>query len=183
MPDYDVRNKYIDVTLNGSKTQVVRGLYQYDRGLVQRIHGLPANTVYSMQYGSIGGKGETIDALSTTENGVIVAQIPDSLLMLPRDMVCYIYVSRSGYGVTTYELMMPLVRRIMPGAFTMSQEQLDTYLDLINRANQLLTSADSLNSSSQSINNRLNTQLNKWKNASFYVDEANGNLIMEVGGS
>ena len=88
-----------------------------------------------MQYGSIGGKGETVDAISTVENGVVVAQIPDSLLMLPRDMVCYIYVPHSNYEFTTYEIMMPLIRRIMPSSYAMSQDQIDTYMDLIEQAN------------------------------------------------
>ena len=39
MVDIDIRNKYVDVILNGSKTQIVRGLYQYDQGLKLRLHG------------------------------------------------------------------------------------------------------------------------------------------------
>ncbi len=136
-----------------------------------------------MQFGSIGGKGETIDSFSRMEGGIIIATVPDSLLMLPRDMVCYIYVSNSDYSVTTYELMMPIVRRIMPGVYNLSQEQVGTYMDLIDHVNELLSDADSINNSSQSINSRLNTQLNRWQHASFYVDETDGDLFMEVSDS
>lgn len=183
MPNYDVRDQYIDVTLNGNKTQVIYGLYQYDKGVKQRIHGLPIGTTYSMQFGSVGGKGETIDTFSRIDNNVITAMIPDSLLMLPRDMVCYVYVTRSDYSVTTYEFMMPIVRRIMPGAYNLSQDQMDTYMNLIDQANELLSNADSVNNNSQSINSRLNTQLNRWQHASFYVDETDGDLFMEVSDS
>ena len=55
--------------------------------------------------------------------------------MLPRDIVCYVYVSHIDYGVTTYEIMMPLVRRLMPSSYAMSQDQIDTYMNLIDQAN------------------------------------------------
>lgn len=180
MADFDIRDRYVDITLNGNQTQVIRGLYQYDKGLKLRVYGQPTNAFYSMQYGSIGGKGETVDAVSTVENGVVVAQIPDSLLMLPRDMVCYIYVPHSNYGFTTYEIMMPLIRRIMPSSYAMSQDQIDTYMDLIEQANLQISQANALNNSSQSINTRLQTQLDKWQNSSFYVNTTDGNLYMEV---
>ena len=180
MADIDIRNRYVDVILNGSKTQIVRGLYQYDQGLKLRLYGQPTDSSYSIQYGSVGGESETVDAVSAVEGGVVVADIPDALLMLPRDIVCYVYVSHIDYGVTTYEIMMPLVRRLMPSSYAMSQDQIDTYMNLIDQANSQIDQANSLNNSSQSINDRLQTQLDKWQNSSFYVDATDGNLYMEV---
>lgn len=39
MADFDIRDRYVDITLNGNQTQVIRGLYQYDKGLKLRVYG------------------------------------------------------------------------------------------------------------------------------------------------
>ena len=59
----DFRDEYVDIYLNGTKRQIVRGIYQYDHGLKLRVHGLPTTSIWQMQYGCVGNL-EAVTVLS-----------------------------------------------------------------------------------------------------------------------
>lgn len=57
--------------------------------------------VLQMQYGC-GNMGEAVTVLSEAgeEEGTVIADIPDELLMQPREIVCYIYLEENDTGIT-----------------------------------------------------------------------------------
>ena len=123
----DLRNEYVDVYLgNNNKYQVVRGIYQYDHGLKLRIHGLSTTPVWQMQFGCVGNR-ESVTTFTTLEDGTVVAPIPDIMLMQPNNLACYIYLEDEEYGVTVYEIQMPITPRIRPSDGTYTPEQIDTF--------------------------------------------------------
>ena len=121
-----LRNEYVDIFLNGDKQQVLRGIYQYDHGLKLRVHGQPTAGAWQMQYGYVGNR-ESVTTFTTLEDGTVVAPVPDILLMQPNDLVCYIYLEDEEYGVTVYEIQMPITPRIKPADGTYTPEQIDTF--------------------------------------------------------
>lgn len=123
----DLRNEYIDVYLgNNNKRQIVHGIYQYDHGLKLRIHGLPTNAVWQMQYGYAGNR-TSVTVFSTLEDGTVVAAIPDMLLMQPNNLTCYIYFEDEEFGLTVYEIQILITPRVKPSDGTYTPEQIDAF--------------------------------------------------------
>ena len=173
----DFKDRYIDVFLGNSERQIVRGIYQYDHGLKLRLNGLPTTSLYQMQYGCVGNK-ETTTVVSTIEDGVIVASIPDAQLMQPKDLVCYIYLEKEGSGLTVYEILMPIIRRIKPVAETYTPEQIDNFNTLMDEFNDLIDAIDGVNTQSQAIKEDFQAEVDRLDATTFYVDPSDGNLYI-----
>ena len=173
----DFRDEYIDIYLNGNKRQIIRGIYQYDHGLKLRIHGQPTTSMWQMQYGCVGNR-ETVTVFSTLEDGTVVATVPDTLLMQPRDLMCYIYLEEDSSGVTVYEILMPIIRRIKPTSGTYTPEQIDNFNTLLEQFNALIDEVETMNDDSETINSQLQTELERLSTSNFYVDPEDGNLYV-----
>ena len=89
--------KYVDVTFDGTEKQMVRGIYQYDHGVSLRVHGVPTNVAWQMQFGFRGGSC-SVTSIATISDGAVVGEIPDTLLMQKREVVCYLYYENETYG-------------------------------------------------------------------------------------
>ena len=173
----DFRNRCVEIYLDGNKHQIIRGIYQYDYGLKLRVHGQPTTSMWQMQYGCVGNK-EAITVFSTLEDGTVVASVPDTLLMQPRDLVCYIYLEEDNSGVTVYEIMMPIIRRIQPVAGTYTPQQINNFNTLLNQFNALIDEVEDMNDDSQAINTQLQAELETLSTSNFYVNPTDGNLYV-----
>ena len=173
----DFRNEYVDIYLDGSKYQIIRGIYQYDHGLKLRIHGQPTTSLWQMQYGFVGNK-EAVTVFSTLEDGTVVASVPDTLLMQPRDLMCYIYLEENSSGVTVYEILMPIIRRIKPVAGTYTPEQINNFNTLLAEFNALIDDIDDVNTESETVNAGLQAELERLSTSNFYVNPTDGNLYV-----
>ena len=89
-----------------------------------------------MQFGYRDGK-EAIPVLSTQEDDMVIADIPDALLMQSRELVCYIYLEEEGSGLTIYEIVMPIVPRIKPGENVYTPKQINNFDTLVSYFNTL----------------------------------------------
>lgn len=173
----DFRNEYVDIYLNGNKHQIIRGIYQYDHGLKLRIHGQPTTSLWQMQYGCVGNK-EAVTVFSTLEDGTVVASVPDTLLMQPRDLMCYIYLEENSSCVTVYEILMPIIRRIKPVAGTYTPEQIDNFNTLLAEFNALIDDIDDVNTESETVNAGLQAEQERLSTSNFYVNPTDGNLYV-----
>lgn len=147
----DLITRYVDVTFDGTDKQMVTGVFQYDHGLMLRVHGLPTDVVWQFQYGYRSGT-ETITSVGEAEDDAVVSAIPDTLLMQQREVICYIYYESETYGMTIYQVFIPLIPRLKPAAGTYTPEQIDTFNTLLAQLNALIEEADGLNEQSETIN-------------------------------
>lgn len=90
--------------------------------------------------------------------------------------MCYIYLEDEDSGVTVYEILMPIIRRIKPTAGTYTPEQIDNFTTLLNQLNALIDTIDDTNAESELINEEFQEQVDRMSVTSFYVDPADGNL-------
>ena len=176
----ELRSNYIDVTLGNSRVLCVRGIYQYDYGLIMRLYGIPSGVTWQIHFG-YQGMPESIMALTETVDDVVEVQIPDSMLLQPRDISCYVYWESEEYGVTEYEIHLPILRRIKPMTISLSPEEAQTFSALIERANSLVASADATDAQSEQVNQALQAALDALEGSSFYLDVTDGNLYYGVG--
>lgn len=126
----DLITKYVDVTFNGTAKQMVEGVFQYDHGLYLRVRGVPTNVEWQFQFGCRGGT-ESLTTLGEVEGDAVVGMIPDTLLMQPREVVCYLYYEDEEYGITIYEIIIPLTQRVKPADGTYTPEQIDAFDTLV----------------------------------------------------
>ena len=122
--------QYVDVTFDGTTKQMVDGVFQYDHGLSLRVHGVPTNVEWQFQFGYRGGT-ESVTTVGTVEGDAVVGVIPDALLMQQREVVCYLYYENEEFGLTVYEIYIPLGLRIKPAVGTYTPEQIDAYDQLV----------------------------------------------------
>ena len=134
---FNMITKYVDVTFDQTHKQMVDGVYQYDHGLLLRIHGVPTNVAWQFQFGYRGGV-ESVTTIGETEGEAVVGVIPDTLLMQPREVVCYLYYEDEEYGITTYEIYIPLTQRAKPADGTYTPEQIDAYDTLVANLQELI---------------------------------------------
>ena len=122
--------QYVDVTFDGTTKQMVNGVFQYDHGLSLRVHGVPTNVQWQFQFGYRGG-AECLTTIGTIEDGAVVGVIPDRLLTQPREVVCYLYYENEEFGVTVYEIFIPLIQRAKPAEDEYTPQQIDAYDQLV----------------------------------------------------
>lgn len=122
--------QYVDVTFDGTTKQMVNGVFQYDHGLSLRVHGVPTNVEWQFQFGYRGGT-ESVTTVGTVEGDAVVGVIPDALLMQQREVICYLYYENEEFGLTVYEIYIPLSSRIKPAVGTYTPEQIDAYDQLV----------------------------------------------------
>lgn len=139
----DWNSKYVDVTIDGTKQQIVNGIYQYDHGIFLRVHGVPTNVVWQFQFG-YRGSSESITAIGTVEDDAVIGRIPDTLLMQRREVICYLYYEDENYGMTIYEIYLPLSQRIQPETGTYTPEQVDTFNTLVNELQGMIDEMDAM---------------------------------------
>ena len=156
----ELRTRYVDVRLDGSLHQTVRGLYQYDHGLKLRVSGVSGAVAVQMQFSCTGQKS-ALTTVSTwdDDNDVLLADIPDVILMQPNPVYCYFYVEGEDSGVTVYEIVFPLLPRARPQDGSYTPAQIDNY-------DQLMA--------------ELQVALAKVQGTTFYLDETDGCLYMST---
>ena len=98
--------KYVDVTFDGTTKQMINGVFQYDHGLSLRVHGVPTDVEWQFQFGCRGGS-ESVTTIGSIEDNAVVGVIPDTLLMQPREVICYLYYEDETFGITIYEIYIP----------------------------------------------------------------------------
>ena len=118
--------KYVDVTFDGTSKQTVSGVYQYDHGLYLRVSGVPTNVQWQLQFTNRGDV-DSITVMGTVSGGKVLGEIPDALLMQQREIICYLYYEDVNYGITVYEIYIPLARRVKPAVGTYTPQQVDTF--------------------------------------------------------
>ena len=122
--------KYVDVTFDGTNKQMVNGVFQYDHGLYLRVHGVPTNVQWQFQFGYRGGN-ESVTTAGTIDNDAVLGVIPDTLLMQQREVICYLYYEDENFGITVYEIFIPLAQRVKPATGTYTPAQIDAYDELV----------------------------------------------------
>lgn len=171
----ELRDNYVDVILGNARKLCIRGIYQYDYGMIMRLHGIPSGVTWQIYFG-YQGLPESILSLTETVDDVVEVKIPDSMLLQPRDISCYVCWGTAEYGVTEYEIHIPVIRRIKPTTITLTPEQSTIFNQLIQQANDLIDAADTTNTQSETVNQQLQAALDALEGNTFYLDESDGNL-------
>ena len=131
--------KYVDVTFDGTTKQMVSGVFQYDHGLSLRVHGVPTNVQWQFQFGYRGGV-DSVTTMGLIEDGAVIGVIPDTLLMQQREVVCYLYYENEEYGLTIYEIYIPLNLRVKPANGTYTPQQIEAYDELVASLQEAISS-------------------------------------------
>ena len=88
-----------------------------------------------MHFGIDGSKA-SIPSIPHKEGDMIIAPIPDVVLLQARQVVCYVYIESDTSGHTVFEIRLPIIPRPKPANFEVTPEQLDNYNALLAELNQ-----------------------------------------------
>jgi len=134
-----LRTRTISLELDPNKEKFYGGkLYQYDHGVILEVSGLNTQTGHMPQFQFSNNNLETAyEALPTTIGAMYQVQIPDVILMYPRNFVCYVYwegTESDPYGITTMVIDFTIVPRQRPNGGDYTPEQIDNYDKLVSQA-------------------------------------------------
>lgn len=161
----EIRDKFVDITLDGTKHQIVRGLYQFDHGLKIRIAGVESEDTFQIQYSCVG-QNNALTVMSQRDGDIVIADIPDAMQMQAKEIMCYIYLEKDSSGVTVYEIAMPVMPRARPMDSSYTPEQINNYDQLVAELNTLIEETTVLKESLEDLD--------------FYVNQEDGCLYQET---
>lgn len=164
-------NKEVNVFYsNGLLKYQTMPRFQYDHGLVLRIHGQPDTT------GTIEAQFTNVK-LSTTLNvpGNMIDDyaefdIPASIMMFSRNALAYVYFTNSTQGRTVLEVEIPIIPRPKPSEFNYTPEQIQGYQQLLDTLNNAIDEVDDLN---KNTTNAATTAATSANNANLAATNAN----------
>lgn len=102
----------------GTRTATGEYVYQYDRGQVLEVHGLPAlddkGAIVTIQFAYATDK-QTVGTEAIRDKGVLYAKIPDEILLESQEARAYIYIARGAEEARTqYEIIFTPIARPAP---------------------------------------------------------------------
>ena len=121
--------------IDGSTTTelMISGVYQWDTGIKIKITNIESGS-YTIQSACVG-MATTIGSSPTTGTGYIQFQIPDSLLMVGRPVMCYVYKTESEASYTAYEITVDVTKRPKPSTSVYTDTQLAEYSTIMDAFN------------------------------------------------
>ena len=96
---------------NGEESLKIKGLWQYDYGSKLKVLGIPYSDVIQVDFANINSSKATPVVTEPKEDGSFVADIPNSLLEQPINIMAYIYLATSNYGHTIKNILLPIIQR------------------------------------------------------------------------
>lgn len=107
-----MRIKEIIANLSATKTTQTTPLYQWDFGQVLRVIGTKISAPIQIHFSN--GNDEALVVLAEVEGNDLVANIPDELLEVYRNIMAYIYYTDDDSGQTVYKINIPVLARQKP---------------------------------------------------------------------
>lgn len=136
----------IYVQYGGAGSICSKEFYQWNRGVYLNISGVPSTSTVIVQYAN-EYMTETMNPEIQRVDGVIVSKIPDTLLMLPYAIKCYICVSEDDTSITVMDVCIPIVKRAKPSGYVYTPEELIGFNDLLSRLDISIAEVNELKSS------------------------------------
>ena len=96
---------------NGEESLKIKGLWQHDYGSKLKVLGIPYSDVIQVDFANINSSKATPVVTEPKEDGSFVADIPNSLLEQPINIMAYIYLATSDYGHTIKNILLPIIQR------------------------------------------------------------------------
>ncbi len=115
----------VRVSADGVKTETAH-VFQHDHGMKLRIHGLDGAYAWTCHFAQ-NPSGVSVDsALAENKSGGYwECQIPDALLALDRNIMCFVHGHNASAGFTAHMVSIPLVPRAKPGSITYTTQELN----------------------------------------------------------
>ena len=140
----ETRTRYVSAPfVEGCYVLTIRGIYQYDHGLKLKISGQPTKQIPQMHF-AYDGQRNTIPTIPVWDGDYLIADIPDTILMQPKEVWCYIYIEDETSGYTIREIHLPQIPRGKPTDTSFTPEQINNYNALVSNMNTLMQDMDVL---------------------------------------
>ena len=116
-----------NITCYDSDGNLLKELYQWDRGQIIKVRGLDTSTYVVFHFCNINSD-TTIEVEPTVSDSDFVAEIPDSLLTQPGSLIIYLYKNISGDSYRTFHTIhIPVIARAIPDEYEEPNVALLTY--------------------------------------------------------
>lgn len=183
----------IFVRIDSGPNSMTQKLFQWDKGRVLRVHGIPDGSQITVEY-SNAHMSESIRPACSLNDGEALSTIPDTLLMLPYNIQCYIVVVDSASTITRMCLTIPVIARQKPADYEYTPEQIDGYTELLGKLSveaekvsdlkkqidEATRNASSAASSATSAAKQAESVTNKLNGITFEVNLSDGCLYMNT---
>ena len=102
---------------NVRKTEA-RGLVQWDYGQILQIEGLKGIDHAEVHFAVKECSAKAEICIATIEENRILADIPDKLLEVGKDLIAYVYIADAMSGKTVRIIELPVKKREQPGDYS-----------------------------------------------------------------
>lgn len=102
---------------NVRKTEA-RGLVQWDYGQILQIEGLKGIDHAEVRFAVKECSAKAEICIATIEENRILADIPDKLLEVGKDLIAYVYIADAMSGKTVRIIELPVKKREQPGDYS-----------------------------------------------------------------
>lgn len=167
----------IFVRIDSGTTSMTQKLFQWDKGRNLRVRGIPDGSQITVEYSNVH-MTETIRPACSVNDGEALSTIPDTLLMLPYNIQCYIVVVDSSSTSTRMCLTIPVIARQKPADYEYTPEQIDGYMELLGKLSVEVEKVDELKKQIDEASNNATTAASSAtsaaKQAEAAADKLNG---------
>jgi len=174
--------EFIDVFCSSGDSEcVTKGVFQYDRGLKLRIHGLANYTSVDTQFG-VDGIIQTLRVIPTIEEDCFVSDIPDVLLTQRQPIQCFVCTYTNDVTKTIAAIKTPVIPRAKPSSYEFTEEELDQYNAIMSSLGNALQETEKAQQDAEGAlqqANKISEEFEQVKEQVNRIEEA----VKEVGGS